>query len=79
MDVGECLMIYWLLYFLHPILQIFLSCSIQQLTFLPIQTRISGFQVFASFLDAAAARGGEGDDGLALERLEQREPSCLHE
>ena len=72
-------MIFCVLQILHPILQIFLRCSIQEFAFLPVHIRISSFQVFAGFLDAATARGGEGDDGLALERLEQREPSCLHE
>ena len=58
---------------LHPILQILLGCSIQQLAFLPVDIRISGFQVFAGFFDAAAARSGEGYDSLTFEVV------CLHE
>ena len=62
-------MFYWVLRpnLLYPDLQILLGYSIQQLAFLPVHIWISGFQVFAGFLDAAAARGGEGNDGLALE------------
>ena len=47
---------------LSQLVQFLFACSVQKFAFLPVDIRISGFQVFARFLDAAAAGGGEGDD-----------------
>ena len=52
---------------LHPLLQVIFRYTVQQFALHPIDAWISGFQVFTGFLDTATARGGEGDNGLALE------------
>ena len=50
-----------------------MACPVQEFAFLPCDIRIGSFQILASLLDAASARGGEGDDGLSFEVV------CLHE
>ena len=52
---------------LHPLLQVILRYTVQQFALHPIDAWISGFQVFAGFLNTATARGGKGDNGLSLE------------
>ena len=49
---------------------------IQQNALLPVDIRIGGFQVFAGFLDVAAAGGGEGDDGLVFKIVRLHEDSA---
>ena len=59
--------VYWATSFAYPGFQFFFRYPVQQFAFFPYYVRIGNFQIFTGLLDATTARGGEGDDGLALE------------